>query len=282
MGRRGADADGDCVSHPDAPFELTTSIGAATVDSITIMGRDLPTQLMGHLSFTDLAFLLATTREPTAEESTLFNAVLVSLTDHGLTPIAIAARLTYLGAPDALQGTIAAGLLGAGSVFLGPTADTARFLSEIADGQPADADDDALGAAAAAAVDAALERGERIPGIGHPIHKQADPRVRRLYDLATSLNLVGIHLRILQLLPELAGERTGKPALPVNGAGAGGAALADIGIPVELIRGFSLLARTAGLVGHIREELERPLAPALMLAIHEHTRYVPPRDQPNG
>src|SRR5712691_12631040 len=83
---------------------------------------------MGRLSLTELAFLLVTRREPSAAERRILDAVLVSLADHGLTPSALAARLTYTGAPEAIQGAVAAGLLGAGSVLLGPTGDTAQFL----------------------------------------------------------------------------------------------------------------------------------------------------------
>ncbi|MGH2820975.1 MAG: citryl-CoA lyase, partial [Actinomycetota bacterium] len=99
---------------------LRTSIGRSTRDSISVRGRDLAGEVMGEMSFSDLAFLIAADRMPTEAESSLFDAVLVSLADHGLTPTALAARLTYTGAPDSLQGAIAAGLLGAGSVFLGP------------------------------------------------------------------------------------------------------------------------------------------------------------------
>ena len=64
----------------------------------------------------------------------LFEAVLVSLTDHGFTPTAIAARLTYYSAPDSVQGALAAGILGGGSRFLGVTEDTGRWLHRVLEG----------------------------------------------------------------------------------------------------------------------------------------------------
>ena len=109
---------------------VRSSIGSSTADSITLAGRDLPTDIMGRLSLTELAYLLLAHREPTPGELRLLDAVLVSLADHGLTPSALAARLTYTGAPEAIQGAVAAGLLGAGSVLLGPTGDAAWFLHD--------------------------------------------------------------------------------------------------------------------------------------------------------
>src|SRR5919107_4455564 len=105
-----------------------TRIGTSDADSITLMGRDLASELMGNVSLTELTFLMVQGRMPSSEETRLFDAVLVSLADHGLTPTVLAARLTHTGAPESLQGAVAAGLLGAGSVFLGPTGDTATFL----------------------------------------------------------------------------------------------------------------------------------------------------------
>src|SRR6266496_5047405 len=135
---------------------LRTGIGASDADSITLMGRDLASDLMGKVTFTELTFLLVRKRMPSEQETRLLDAVLVSLADHGLTPTALAARLTHTGAPESIQGAIAAGLLGAGSVFLGVVEDTARFLDEIID---SDGD-------AAAAVAARIAAGQRIPGLG--------------------------------------------------------------------------------------------------------------------
>jgi len=252
----------------EAPGEwLKTGIGRSTQDSIFVGGLDLASEVMGEMSFAELAFLLASGRAPSAAEAKLFNAVLVSLADHGLTPTALAARLTYTGAPESLQGAIAAGLLGAGSVFLGPVEDTARFLGAILADTPSDGDD-ALRDAADVAVKRAIGERQRVPGLGHPIHKKIDPRTPRLYQLADETGLAGPHLRLLEYVAAAHRGATGK-SLPINGAGAAGAVLSDLGFPPSSARGFALLARTAGLIGHLAEEARNPLGMRLWREVDE-------------
>src|SRR3954467_15959026 len=243
-------------------MSFETSVGTSDADSITVMGRDLARDLMGKATLSELAFLVVRGRMPTPEEARLFDAVLVSLADHGLTPTVLAARLTHTGAPESLQGAIAAGLLGAGSVFLGVVEDTVRFLDA--------AGDDVDGAGAGE-----LEAGRRIPGLGHPVHKVQDPRTPRIYAIAEETGLVGSHLRRLRELAEAHTKQTGRE-LPINGAGVAGAALADLGFPAALLRGFALLARTAGLLGHLAEELQSPIGMRLYREVDERSRYDPP------
>jgi citrate synthase len=238
---------------------LRTWIGSSTADRITVAGRDLAADLMGNMTLTELAFLLVNHRMPAPGERRIVDAVLVSLADHGITPSSLAARLTYTGAPEAIQGAVAAGLLGAGSVFLGPAGDTAEFLAGALREGGSD-----LRVVAEAAVGDVLASGRRIPGLGHPVHRVEDPRTVRLYELAAVEGVLGPHLRLLRLVADVHEERTGRH-LPINGAGAGGAALADVGFPPGSVRGVVLIARTAGLVAHLVEEAERPIGMPLWL-----------------
>jgi citrate synthase len=135
--------------------------------------------------------------------------------------------------------------------------DAAVFLGEIVRTAGADADAD-LERAAGDAVAARLAAGRRIPGLGHPIHKAEDPRTPRMYAIAAEAGVLGANLRALELVAAAAAERSGR-ALPINGAGAAGAALADLGFDPAIVRGFALLARTAGVVAHLAEEMQRPL-----------------------
>jgi citrate synthase len=243
---------------------IHTWIGSSTSDSITVAGRDLPGELMGNVTLTELTYLLVTRRPPTPAQRRLLDAVLVSLADHGLTPSALAARLTYTGAPESIQGAVAAGLLGAGSVLLGPAGDTAIFLAAaLADkGEDGDDSDDGLRGAARTAVDARRTAGLRVPGLGHPVHRVEDPRTPRLYALAQEEGVLGPHLRLLRFVAEAHEEVSGH-RLPINGAGAAGAALVDVGIPPTSVRGVVLVARTAGLVAHLTEEVEAPIGMSL-------------------
>ena len=251
---------------------VRSSIGSSTADSITLAGRDLPTDIMGRLSLTELAYLLLAHREPTPGELRLLDAVLVSLADHGLTPSALAARLTYTGAPEAIQGAVAAGLLGAGSVLLGPTGDAAWFLHDtFRDRACGSVDDVNLRGIARAAVEELIAAGQRVPGLGHPIHRDEDPRVPRLYELAEGEGLLGPHMRLLRFVAEAHTEIRGR-RLVINGAGAGGALLLDLGVPPGSVRGFVLIARTAGLVAHLAEEAVHPIGLPLWLEVEERVQ----------
>ncbi|MCX4827116.1 citryl-CoA lyase [Streptomyces sp. NBC_01142] len=258
--------------------EYPTALGASSLDKITLLGQDLATDVMGEVGFGELAFWLATQRRPTRGETRVFEAVLAALADHGFTPTAIVTRLTYLSAPDSVQGALAAGLLGGGSRFLGVTEDCGRFLHDVLAaaecGYPVnEAGWDTL---ALATVRSQREAGRFIPGLGHHVHKQGDPRTARLFQIATEEQLFGPHLSLFAAIGRVHPQILGR-TLPLNGAGVCGAALADLGLPLDLLRGFALLARTAGLIGQLAEELRNPVANDIFLSVDLNNKPVPPR-----
>ena len=266
------------------PLSFPTSLGTSTADEIRLLGQDLTADLMGKVGFGELAFWLVTLRRPTPSEVRVFEAVLVALADHGFTPTAIAARLTYLSAPDSLQGALAAGLLGGGSRFLGVTEDCGAYLAAVLADHSRDADgdlptDDAgWDALALEAVTATRAARRFVPGLGHPVHKERDPRTPVLIGIAEEEGLRGPHLRLFEAIGRVHEQVLGR-RLPLNGAGVCGAALADLGLPVELLRGFALLARAAGLLGQIAEERRRPIGMAAYLAVDRNAVYVDPAQE---
>lgn len=257
-------------------MEYPTGIGTSDATSIRLLGYDLAGELIGNVGFGELALWLATQQRPTPQQVRVFEAVLVALTDHGFTPTAIAARLTLYSAPDALQGALAAGLLGGGSRFLGVTEDTGRFLAGVltTNEGPFPETDGQWDALARRAIRDQRAANRFVPGLGHPVHKTADPRVAVIIAIADREGLRGPHLRLFEAMGRVHAEILGR-RLPLNGAGVAGAALADLGLPPELLRGVALLARAAGLLGHIAEELRHPIAPDIYATIDRNAVYRP-------
>jgi citrate synthase len=259
-----------------AELSFPTSLGTSDPTTIRLLGQDLAADLMGKVGFGELAFWLVANRRPSAAEVRVFETVLVALADHGFTPTAIAARLTYLSAPDALQGALAAGLLGGGSRFLGVTEDSGRFLADTVTGlRDRPVDDAGWDSVAEAAITAARAEGRLIPGLGHPVHKVQDPRTPVLIRIAEEEGLRGPHLRLFEAIGRVHPRILGR-TLPLNGAGVCGAALADLGLPVDLLRGFALLARAAGLLGHLAEERRNPIGMEIYRTVDRNAHYVPP------
>ena len=197
--------------------EIRSELGWSTPERIVVRGKDLPNE----------------------NESKIFNAMVVTLVEHGVTPSALAARLTYLGAPEALQGAVAAGLLGLGSVFVGSMEGVARILSEAVEkGKDAKT---------------VLAENRRMPGLGHPLHKPLDPRSVRLFELARETGFYGKYCKLMEAL---ATERN----LTLNATGAIGALACELGLDWKIVKGLGVMARAVGLVGHILEETRLPMA----------------------
>jgi citrate synthase len=273
--------------HEDTGHQYTapqypTSLGTSDADTITLLGQDLAQDLMGKVGFGELTLWMVTQRRPSPSQVRVFESVLVALADHGFTPTAIAARLTFLSAPDSLQGALAAGLLGGGSRFLGVTEDCGQFLAAtLAEAGEIPADDagpdgdtfyDAL---ALDAVKKARAAKKFVPGLGHPVHKVRDPRTPRLIQIATEEGVRGPHLRLFEAIGRVHPQVLGR-TLPLNGAGVCGAVLADLGLPLEMLRGFALLARTAGLLGQLAEEQRMPIANDIYLHVDRNAVSVGP------
>jgi citrate synthase len=218
---------------------IRSELGWSTRDRIVVRGKDLPGEILGTLNLGDMAYFELTGKVPDAKQSKLFNAMAVTLVEHGVTPSALAARLTYLGAPEAMQAAVAAGLCGLGSVFVGSMEGCAKLLFDaVREGKDAKA---------------IVSEYKRIPGLGHPLHKPVDPRTKRLFELARETGFYG---RYCQLVEALGKEKN----LVVNATGAIGALACELGLDWRAVRGIGVMARAVGLVGHLLEEARQPMA----------------------
>ena len=244
-----------------------TSICGYDADSISIRGRDLVTDLIGKRSFTDAFLIQALGNEPDARQTQIVDAVLVTIMEHGLVPSAVVTRLTHYGAPESYQGAVAAGLLGVGDRYAGTASECGALLEKIADAEDKES----------CARDLVAEyraRRRALPGFGHPIHQDVDPRVKRLLEVCREAGCDGAHIAAMYALEAALNEALGKQ-LVTNISAAIGAALAEAQVPSGMMRGIILVARCAGLVGHLFEESQQPIADDMWKGAQEPIRYEP-------
>jgi citrate synthase len=230
-------------------------MGFSTPDRIVVRGLDLVDDLIGKVPLGDVAWLEISGSLPTPQQSVVFNALMVTLVEHGMTPNAIAARLTYLGAPEALNAAVAAGLCGVGSTFAGTAENSARLMQEALTGVTGPD----LSQIASDIVRTFRGAGTPIPGLGHPVHKPIDPRSPRLFEVARQNGFYGRYCELIQLIAAEA-ERVSGKVLPVNATGAIGAIASELGLDWRICRGIAVMARAIGLVGHIAEEIRQQMA----------------------
>lgn len=243
---------------------IRSDMGWMTADRIGVRGKDLVNDILGKVSLGDMAWLEITGALPTPQQSVLFNALAVTLCEHGMTPIAIAARMAYLGAPESMNGAVAAGLLGMGTVFAGTMEGSARIMQQALKG----VENPDLKAIAASIVEDFRARKTAIPGIGHTTHKPIDPRTPRLFALAKENGYYGNYCELIQAIAAEA-ERVSGKSLPVNATGAIGAIASELGFDWRICRGIAIMGRAVGLVGHIAEEIRNPIAREISRRVEE-------------
>jgi len=257
-----------------------TSIAGYDADHVTIRGKDLVADLMGKVSFTELMLLQLTGKTPTPAQVTILDAVLVTIMEHGLVPSAIVTRLTHYGAPESVQGAIVAGLLGVGDRFAGTASECAQLLESIVAAPEPDR--------ASVAVELVKDyrtRKRPIPGFGHPIHRDVDPRSKRLVEIVKAAHAAasaassaragaGQFIAALEHLEQAVLTVIGRKIV-TNVSAAIAVALCEAGVPSKVSRGVVLTARCAGLVGHLHEESESPAGEAMWNAITDTVKYEP-------
>jgi citrate synthase len=260
--------------------QRSSSISTSNEETILVRGHDLAGELIGTVSFTDQFWLLVTGTLPTPAQRRVLDATLVAIAEHGLVPSVQASRMTLAAAPEALQGAVAAGILGCGSVVLGSSEAAGRFLSEVAVQVGAGL---SIEAAATTVVGEYRAAKRAIPGYGHPLHKGYDPRARRLFQVAAEVGSSGRHAEIARAVEKLLPRLVGRP-LALNVSGAIPAVLLDVGYPLLALKGVPILARTASLIAHLLEEQERPIGFVLSHAGGLAIRYdgvAPPGFRPS-
>ena len=233
------------IGKQDQPY---SAISTSTPAAINVRGKNLCRDVIGQRDFTSWFWFLVTGSEPDERQVYFANAVLTAIAEHGLVPSVVAARMTYAAAPVAFQGAVAAGLLGCGSVVLGSAEVAGKFFGRLVES----------GEEPATAIQRLRAEKKAVPGFGHPLHAEGDPRANLLLKLAAERGAEGPHIAMLYRVRDALPEAIGRP-LPINVNGAIPAVMLDVGFPLGALKGISLLARTASLIGHLQEETERPI-----------------------
>ena len=239
-------------------MSATTTIGTHPNDTsrLRVRGHDTLEEVIGKMTFTEGFYLVVTGRKPTLQQTRVLDAALLILMDHGLTPSALVARMVADSNRDDVQIPLAAGILMVGNRFAGTMVGAGRILSG---GMSHSGNKREW--ATGLVKDFRLAK-RRIPGFGHPNYKGIDPRTERLFEIAREAGVAGEYISLVKVLSEAVDADAGK-RVPLNVTGALGAVLHEIEFPVELMRAVAVLGRCAGLVGHVREELDSPLSPEL-------------------
>jgi citrate synthase len=232
---------------------LRTSIVDAGPTHLRVRGYDV-LDLMQHATFTDLIFLLHHTRLPTPQERRLIDAIVIGGADHGPgAPSCAAARLAASGNRQSPSAAIAAGVATIGDEHGGAGA---LCMELIADGiARAEGDRARFAVEAARLVDEAKAKGARLPGFGHRVHAQIDPRVAIVFGLADSNGLAGNGIAFARAVERAIAARI-KP-IPLNIDGALAAVLHDLGFPPLVGKLLFIVSRVAGLSAEVLEEYSR-------------------------
>jgi len=242
--------------------QFETHLSAHDSASIAFREKDLATEVMGELTFTDTLYYMWTGEEPTDAERRLLNAMISSLMVHGVTPSSIVSRLTLLTEPNAVQNAVASALMGVGSRFIGTMKECAEDLDDLSDANDRGAAIDALVADYA-------ERSDRFAGIGHPEFDPTDPRARKLFEMAEETDIAGEHVALLHDVRD-AVEADNGVDLPINATGAIAAVTLDMGLPPTAARGIALVSRATGVVAEVLEEEQNPMAFDIWQAVDEN------------
>lgn len=211
---------------------------ASSGENAVIRGEELENVM--NMDFADAVWLLLKGEEPSEDESEIFNTVLSSSIDHGVgNPSTVSARTVQSGGND-MNTSVAAGILALGDKHGGAIEDCMKMLQSEKTAEEI--------------VEEHLEKGKKIPGLGHKIYEEKDPRAEKMFEKAENLGLAGEFTEKMKKIKEDFAEE--KVPLVVNVDGAIAAVMSDLGWDYRLGKGLFIIARTPGLVAHVREEMD--------------------------
>jgi citrate synthase len=238
---------GQYVASGDWSDYWTTKISHAQNGKINVRGYPVE-ELIENLNYSQSAYLLLKGELPDDRQAALFDLVLRSGMDQQfISAAAGAARFTASAFPESAIPALASGMLASGSVTGSPQEPAEMLMKSIKD----DANDLS---GSQQTIELWLALRGAVPGLGHPVHKEGEPRAITVRRLAMDLEGWGPHGQRLDAI-EQALETQKRRKIPINLAGAMGAILADLEFDPLIIGGLGALAYGMSLLAHITEEI---------------------------
>lgn len=214
-----------------------TSISSSGKDSVV---RGIDREEVMDMDFSDAIWLILKGEKPSSNESEMFKTILSSSIDHGVgNPSTVSARTIQSGGNN-MNTSVAGGILALGDKHGGAIEDCMDVLQDE-DYSPEEI------------VEVFLDSGDKIPGLGHKVYEEEDPRAEKIFEKAEELGVTGKHTERLKKISEVFADE--KVPLVINVDGAISAVMSDLGWTPELGKGFFIIARTPGLVAHVHEEM---------------------------
>lgn len=239
-----------------------TGISVANEEKTLIRGYELE-ELMTKLNFTQAIWLLWKGELPSDKEESMFNTILISAIEHGIAPPSVTAARTAYSGSGQFNSSVAAGILSIGKHHGGAIEQCAQLLqTSIADNSADNIAEMKRKSAESATeiakqiVDNMVEKKQRIPGFGHKLYTDADPRAQKILDAAKKHGYSGIYIETLFAIEKCLEQKKGKK-LCINIDGAIASVLLEMGFDWKLGMGFFIMARTAGIIAHVYEEAEK-------------------------
>ncbi|ADC46542.1 2-methylcitrate synthase/citrate synthase II PrpC/CitZ [Methanobrevibacter ruminantium M1] len=213
--------------------------------------------LIENLSYSENVFLILRGRLPDEKEAKIFNHILVSFCDHGVTPPSTQSARLIASSGASINNAVAGGLLSFGKNHAGAIEKAMALFQESISGlnlEETDPDDENKRIALLAIEIVNRYEGEskRVPGFGHRYHDK-DPRAAKLIDLAIQESAIGPHTKLALAIESILNEKKGI-CLNVDGANAG--LLSDLGFDSDLGLGIFMIGRLPGLIAHAFEEMQ--------------------------
>lgn len=217
--------------------EWKTGISSSGKDAVI---RGVPLEEVMDLDFADAIWLLLKGEKPSENESSIFNTILSSSIDHGVgNPSTVSARTVQSGG-NPMNASVAAGILALGDSHGGAIEDCMKLLQSDRSAEQIVSD--------------YLENGKKIPGIGHKVYTDEDPRAVKIIEKARELGIASDYTEKMESIREEFASEKVELVMNVDGAIAG--VMSDLGWDYRLGKGLFIIARTPGLVAHVREEMD--------------------------